>query len=149
MILSIRIFIFLQTTTGDKPFVISLGASSHLAGGGTSSHYLVICSGTKNLCIARQYSIVKEPDEEHLLLRRHRHQKSVKAVKLLIIPRCIIPRGAWDLSTHRRPFEWLGCGFLSFQSFMVGLDGLEPSTSPLSGVRSSQLSYRPGEWLKA
>ena len=27
---------------------------------------------------------------------------------------------------------------------MVGLDGLELSTSPLSGVRSSHLSYRPG-----
>jgi hypothetical protein len=29
-------------------------------------------------------------------------------------------------------------------SFMVGLGGLEPPTSPLSGVRSSHLSYRPG-----
>ena len=28
--------------------------------------------------------------------------------------------------------------------FMVGLDRLELSTSPLSGVRSSHLSYRPG-----
>ena len=27
---------------------------------------------------------------------------------------------------------------------MVGLDRLELSTSPLSGVRSSHLSYRPG-----
>ena len=27
---------------------------------------------------------------------------------------------------------------------MVGLGGIEPPTSPLSGVRSSQLSYRPG-----
>ena len=26
---------------------------------------------------------------------------------------------------------------------MVGLEGLEPSTSPLSGVRSNHLSYRP------
>ena len=26
---------------------------------------------------------------------------------------------------------------------MVGLNGIEPSTSPLSGVRSNQLSYRP------
>jgi hypothetical protein len=26
---------------------------------------------------------------------------------------------------------------------LVGLSGLEPLTSPLSGVRSSQLSYRP------
>jgi hypothetical protein len=27
---------------------------------------------------------------------------------------------------------------------LVGLGGIEPPTSPLSGVRSSQLSYRPG-----
>ncbi len=26
---------------------------------------------------------------------------------------------------------------------MVGLSGFEPLTSPLSGVRSNQLSYRP------
>ena len=26
---------------------------------------------------------------------------------------------------------------------MVGLGGLEPPTSPLSGVRSNQLSYKP------
>ena len=30
-------------------------------------------------------------------------------------------------------------------SHMVGLGGLEPPTSRLSGVRSSQLSYRPVE----
>ena len=32
--------------------------------------------------------------------------------------------------------------FASF-SLMVGLSGLEPPTSPLSGVRSNHLSYRP------
>ena len=31
---------------------------------------------------------------------------------------------------------------------MVGLEGLEPSTSPLSGVRSNHLSYRPNEVLR-
>ena len=30
---------------------------------------------------------------------------------------------------------------------MVGLGGLEPPTSSLSGMRSSQLSYRPSERL--
>jgi hypothetical protein len=32
---------------------------------------------------------------------------------------------------------------ISFKSEMMGLNGLEPSTSRLSGVRSNQLSYRP------
>ena len=32
---------------------------------------------------------------------------------------------------------------------MVGLGGFEPPTSPLSGVRSNQLSYRPSRSLLA
>ena len=30
------------------------------------------------------------------------------------------------------------------RAILVGLGGFEPPTSPLSGVRSNQLSYRPG-----
>ena len=37
---------------------------------------------------------------------------------------------------------------LAFASMMVGLNGLEPSTSRLSGVRSNQLSYRPSSWWR-
>ncbi|CRH28268.1 hypothetical protein BN1184_AH_02530 [Pantoea ananatis] len=32
---------------------------------------------------------------------------------------------------------------------MVGLSGLEPPTSPLSGVRSNHLSYKPVEVFSA
>ncbi len=32
---------------------------------------------------------------------------------------------------------------IQLQAVMVGLGGFEPPTSPLSGVRSNQLSYRP------
>jgi hypothetical protein len=36
-----------------------------------------------------------------------------------------------------------------FIGFLVGLGGLEPPTSPLSGVRSSHLSYRPNSYANA
>jgi hypothetical protein len=39
------------------------------------------------------------------------------------------------------PLSPAGCSFRVLR--VVGLDGLEPSTSRLSGVRSNQLSYRP------
>ena len=34
----------------------------------------------------------------------------------------------------------------SDRDLMVGLSGLEPPTSPLSGARSSHLSYRPNQY---
>ena len=32
---------------------------------------------------------------------------------------------------------------INYKGYTVGQGGLEPPTSPLSGVRSNQLSYRP------
>ena len=40
-------------------------------------------------------------------------------------------------------FLFLSSIFSLLASILVGLDGLEPSTSRLSGVRSNHLSYRP------
>ncbi len=37
----------------------------------------------------------------------------------------------------------------SFKRSLVGLSGLEPPTSPLSGVRSNHLSYKPAEIFTA
>ena len=34
------------------------------------------------------------------------------------------------------------------EAAMVGLGGLEPPASPLSGVRSNQLSYRPNSQIE-
>ena len=46
------------------------------------------------------------------------------------------PSGQWSVSSgQKNPLA---------TDFLVGLDRLELSTSPLSGVRSSHLSYRPG-----
>ena len=35
------------------------------------------------------------------------------------------------------------------ECFLVGLNGIGPSTSPLSGVRSNQLSYRPKPFIQS
>ena len=48
-----------------------------------------------------------------------------------------------DLLRARQALSQLSYTPLKSQSFNVGLGGLEPPTSPLSGVRSNQLSYRP------
>jgi hypothetical protein len=57
------------------------------------------------------------------------------ACKAGALPAELWPRSASPLATPRTPR--LPSGLL------VGLAGVEPATSPLSGVRSNQLSYRP------
>jgi hypothetical protein len=41
------------------------------------------------------------------------------------------------------PHPWKGGSLVSFAKLVVGREGVEPSTSRLSGVRSNHLSYRP------
>ena len=53
-----------------------------------------------------------------------------------------------DLLRARQALSQLSYGPLfnaspPYRSKVVGLGGLEPPTSPLSGVRSNHLSYRP------
>jgi hypothetical protein len=51
-------------------------------------------------------------------------------------PRLVVTQGSFSRSGSRRARR------LELQ--VVGLGGFEPPASPLSGVRSNQLSYRPG-----
>ena len=58
-----------------------------------------------------------------------------------------------DLLRARQALSQLSYGPLSNaspprRSKVVGLRGIEPPTSPLSGVRSNQLSYRPNNILR-
>ena len=62
----------------------------------------------------------------------------------------LCPLYLFVFSTHLNPNIWISSFIYSIVKFHValfwvlgGLDGLEPSTSRLSGARSSHLSYRP------
>ena len=53
------------------------------------------------------------------------------------------PQVGLEPTTDRLTAECSTTELLRNNMNMVGLNGLEPSTSRLSGVRSNQLSYRP------
>src|SRR5690606_17745517 len=46
-------------------------------------------------------------------------------------------------ATRRRIACYASRAATTYRGILVGLGGLEPPTSPLSGVRSNHLSYRP------
>ncbi|CAN2247687.1 hypothetical protein STFR1_140031 [Bacillus vallismortis] len=53
------------------------------------------------------------------------------------------PQAGFEPATDRLTADSSTTELLWNIKVMVGLNGLEPSTSRLSGVRSNQLSYRP------
>jgi hypothetical protein len=57
------------------------------------------------------------------------------------LSKILVPRFAKLRRNH--PFHWMLSSGLSVSVFLVGLGRFELPTSPLSGVRSNQLSYRP------
>ena len=56
------------------------------------------------------------------------------------------PQVGLEPTTVRLTAECSTTELLRNKKDMVGLNGLEPSTSRLSGVRSNQLSYRPNSF---
>ena len=90
-----------------------------------------------------KYSIVKDQTSSVLLVRRRR-KSGFQPMQVLKNSPSVSSFSSNSLTADR-------CHAAPSQSrfgnaFLVGLDRLELSTSPLSGVRSSHLSYRPGLW---
>ncbi len=57
----------------------------------------------------------------------------------------ILNQNVSDLGVEvRRIACYASASTTTSRDILVGLGGLEPPTSPLSGVRSNHLSYRPG-----
>ena len=62
----------------------------------------------------------------------------------LLLPVNILMSKIIDSQSHRHGLDMSSpYGYLWFLTKLVGLGRIELPTSPLSGVRSSQLSYRP------
>jgi hypothetical protein len=69
-------------------------------------------------------------------------QKKENVFPLTFIKKKMAPQARFELATDRLTADSSTTELLR-NIEMVGLSGLEPPTSRLSGVRSNQLSYRP------
>ena len=59
-----------------------------------------------------------------------------------------LPAELWPRNHNQRTYRPVQRDTPASVHLVVGQGGLEPPTSPLSGVRSNQLSYRPGSKLQ-
>jgi hypothetical protein len=104
-----------------------------------------------NLMRQNNFRIFKERRRTFVRTQSHRCTASDAWVDLRNIRRDRLIKSWWSQSgSNRRPPACKAGALpaelwpLTFQLGLVGLGGFEPPTSPLSGVRSDQLSYRPG-----
>ena len=115
-------------------------------------HYATAVGDVIATCVAHQYSIVKELD---FVFRSQDSAPGFGSDSWILICVCAVFWWAWvelnaTLPTSPSflnslwPFgQRAGCSSGPLK-ILVGLGRIELPTSPLSGVRSSQLSYRPG-----
>ena len=73
-------------------------------------------------------------------------QLSYSPIGVISVP-VILPETRRGEAKHTEVCEL--CHNAVFRENLVGLSGLEPPTSPLSGVRSNHLSYKPAEIFTA
>ena len=78
------------------------------------------------------------------LLRARQALSQLSYSPIVVISPNSFPGAAWGSEAYfgMRAFPQQSTG-----ANLVGLSGLEPPTSPLSGVRSNHLSYKPAEIL--
>ena len=97
-------------------------------------------------CSTHRHNCGADPDRtgDLLLAKQALSQLSYSPENFLrkFSPRAASPRGATILNPKSWPLD-TSSGQIFRSAEDLGLDRIELSTSPLSGVRSSQLSYRP------
>ena len=110
-------------------------------------------------CLEREHSLlISKRQATHHKLRKSGGAKRDRTVDLLRARQALsqlsygpmfhlglirAPESLTQGAVARRIACYASDAATTYQEILVGLGGLEPPTSPLSGVRSNHLSYRP------